>query len=169
MRYLREPEAIYLWHHAPELERLLFPPSLESARSVSYTSIVDWRQVPTAAFFITHSVMQNSIHRFLATLPSKSHQLPSQGLFARTLCPHYGYEVLIYFDLAFGWGMHGSAQTMSAVLRFVAVNLFISARQKQKWYREQFGADVIKDRSLIFTSRWLDIVETTLGSLIPEL
>jgi hypothetical protein len=58
---------------------------------------------------------------------------------------------------------------MSAVLRFVAVNLFISARQKQKWYRKQFGAGAIKDRSLMFTSRWLDILETILGSLIPEL
>ena len=58
---------------------------------------------------------------------------------------------------------------MDAVLRFVAVNLFVSARQKQKWYRDQFGAEAIKGKTLMFTSRWFDIVENTLGSLIPEL
>jgi 3-oxo-5-alpha-steroid 4-dehydrogenase 3 len=131
--------------------------------------MVDGRQIPTIALFTVYSVAQNNIHRFLATLPSKSHQLPSQGLFPGTLCPHYGYEVFLYAVLAFGWGMEGSTPTMDAVLRFVAVNLFISARQKQKWYREQFGAAAIKDRTLMFTSRWFETVETALGSLIPEL
>lgn len=137
--------------------------------SVSYTCVIEARQIPTIALFVIHSVAQNGIHRFLATLPSKSRQLPSEGLFTGTLCPHYGYEVLIYAGLAFGWGMEGSTPTMDAVLRFVAVNLFISARQKQKWYRDRFGAEAIKGRTLLFTSRWFDIVENTLGSLIPEL
>jgi 3-oxo-5-alpha-steroid 4-dehydrogenase 3 len=126
------------------------------------------RQIPTVGLFVVHSVMQNRVHHFLATLSSKSHQLPGHGAFVDTLCPHYGYEVLIYAGLTFGWGMGGSTQTMDAVLRFVAVNLFISARQKQKWYKDKFGAAAIQDKALIFTPRWLGIVETTLGSLIPE-
>jgi hypothetical protein len=112
---------------------------------------------------------QNGIHSFLATLPPESHQLLGGGLFAGTLCPHYGYEVFLYAGLTFGLGMEGSTPSMDAVLRFVVVNLFISARQKQKWYRGRFGAEAIKGRTLMFTSQRFDIVENILGSLIPEL
>lgn len=111
---------------------------------------------------------QHDIHSFLATLP-KPYQVPSDGAFTSTLCPHYGYEVFIYAGLAFGWGMEGSTPSMDAVLRFVAVNLFISARQKQKWYRDRFGAGAVTDKRLMFTLRWFDIVENALGSIIPAL
>jgi hypothetical protein len=164
-----------LWHNQPRQagtvnnQHFWFYSNHEYAQSASYARIVDLRQIPVLGVFIFHSMMQNGIHRLLATLSSTSHQPPRQGLFAGTLCPHYGYEVLIYFDLAFGWGMRGSSQTMNAVLRFVIVNLFISARQKQKWYRKQFGDASIKGRSLMSTSRQSDILETILGSIIPEL
>lgn len=92
-----------------------------------------------SSLFSLSSHRQYTCHRYLASLVKYS--LPQQGLFKRVACPHYLYEVLIYFSF---WLTDMSSVLAWATLLFTAVNLSVSAEQTKIHYCKKFGSHAPK-------------------------
>lgn len=99
---------------------------------------------------------QNVLHHYLHTLPSSpNYQIPSKDEFQSAICPHYGYEICIYWLMAFMstvWGKESYLSqpnyTLFAAYTFVLVNLRTTALGTRDWSRQRFGEKAIKGKAL---------------------
>ncbi|KAJ6446557.1 3-oxo-5-alpha-steroid 4-dehydrogenase [Purpureocillium lavendulum] len=100
----------------------------------------------TLAVFFAAWLKQNECHRYLASL--KKYTLPSQGMFAYFVCPHYTCECVIYLAISFMAAPQGALFNWSVLcgLAFVAVNLGGTASGTRQWYAQKFGADKVAGR-----------------------
>ena len=98
-----------------------------------------------------HSYRQNRLHHYLATLPPAPHyQVPKKDAFTTTICPHYGEEVSIYCGLFSLGGLPFPNLTLLIAYIFVYLNLNVTARGTREWYKEKFGDEAVRDKSLLF-------------------
>ena len=99
-----------------------------------------------------YSYSQNRLHHYLATLPAAPHyEVPKKYAFTTVICPHYGEEVLIYHGLYFLGGYPAPNLTLLMAYIFVYLNLNITARGTREWYKEKFGDEAVKAKSLMLT------------------
>jgi len=113
---------------------------------------------------------QYKLHEYLFSLPSApNYQLPTAGEFTNTICPHYGMEVHIYWLLAVmaslpqkpphleqtgTWTFVNLNWTLAFAYLFVYINLRTTAAGTREWYRQRFGDDAVKGKSLLITDGW---------------
>jgi 3-oxo-5-alpha-steroid 4-dehydrogenase 3 len=101
-----------------------------------------------------HQVRQNSCHYYLSTLPSGlDYKLPSDGEFAKIVCPHYGSELAIYHSICmmgFGWYCTMNLNwTIVSGYSFVLVNLLTTASRTKYWYIKRYGKEKVEHKALI--------------------
>ena len=90
--------------------------------------------------------MQHRCHKHLASL--KKYSLPTDGLFASIVSPHYTCECMIYLGMAVATASAGHMinRTLLCALVLVASNLGVTANGTKKWYEDKFGADSTKGK-----------------------
>jgi 3-oxo-5-alpha-steroid 4-dehydrogenase 3 len=141
------------WHGiqrpTEKLTRLLLGSILSTTLTlddVRVTTIPSVRTLLCVSVFLMASGIQHDCHHYLSSL--KTYTVPSHPLFSWVICPHYTAECVIYLSLAFLAAPKGQLvnKTVLCGFSFVLVNLGITARNTQRWYREKFGEDSVRGK-----------------------
>ncbi|KAJ2295514.1 hypothetical protein IWW55_005423 [Coemansia sp. RSA 2706] len=124
-----------------------------------------WMIMAGTSLFVYASVHQWRCHHILFRLrrqqlarvsrqpqPAAAYALPSSDLFDYVSSPHYLCEVLVYVSLWIATGCQ--AQTLLWVVLWTAVNLGITARESQLWYRRTFGHKFPQARRALVPFVW---------------
>ncbi|KAJ2689152.1 hypothetical protein IWW39_001706 [Coemansia spiralis] len=81
-----------------------------------------------------------------------SYAIPTGDLFKYVSCPHFLCEILIYISIWLASACQ--ATTLLWVIGWTAINLGITARESQQWYRARFGARYPRDRRALVPFVW---------------
>ncbi|UNI14138.1 3-oxo-5-alpha-steroid 4-dehydrogenase [Purpureocillium takamizusanense] len=120
--------------------------SWETPVSAAFPAMLKTRIPVTLAVILAAWFKQNECHRYLASL--KKYTLPSQGMFAYLVCPHYTCECVIYLAISLMAAPQGTMFNWSVLggLVFIAVNLGGTASGTKQWYSQRFGATNVAGR-----------------------
>ena len=118
---------------------------LHYAMGIFYYLLTSWAWdiLPSDNYFfgvliwIFASCEQNWCHSYLKSLRTINHRypLPKDRHFSNTACPHYFFEVCIYFGFVVLSRFH---YVSIVILVWVIVDLHLAATQQWKWYQEHY-------------------------------
>ncbi|KAJ2493889.1 Steroid 5 alpha-reductase 3 [Coemansia sp. RSA 2050] len=81
-----------------------------------------------------------------------NYAIPTGDLFRYVSCPHFLCEILIYISIWLASACQ--ATTLLWVIGWTAINLCITARESQQWYRARFGSGYPRDRRALVPFVW---------------
>lgn len=101
---------------------------------------------PVLVLFFVAWYAQYQYHAHLASL--KKYTLPTEGLFAHIVCPHYTCECVIYLAIALMAAPAGRVFNTTELcgVVFAATNLSATAYGTKQWYAQKFGAERVVGR-----------------------
>lgn len=90
------------------------------------------------ALWLFGTLEQKKAHAYLRKLVNskQKYPLPKEGYFSSTACPHYFFEVCLYFGMAIMSQFHFISLL---ILGWVIVDLHFSATEQWKWYRSHYN------------------------------
>ncbi|KAJ1822102.1 hypothetical protein LPJ56_003134 [Coemansia sp. RSA 2599] len=117
-----------------------------------------WAALAGIALYAYASVHQWRCHHILyklrrrAMLQSSGYVVPEGDLFSFVACPHFLCEILIYLAI---WTATGfQATTLVWTICWTVINLGITARETQQWYRRTFGSKYPRSRKALVPYMW---------------
>ncbi|KAJ2235975.1 hypothetical protein IWW45_002161 [Coemansia sp. RSA 485] len=120
-----------------------------------------WAALAGIALYIYASVHQWRCHHILYRLRSRAmvrqsiehkYVVPDGDLFSLVSCPHFLCEIVIYVSI---WTAAGfQATTLVWTICWTVVNLGITARETQQWYRQKFGPEYPQGRKALVPYVW---------------
>ncbi|KAJ2888307.1 hypothetical protein FB639_000730 [Coemansia asiatica] len=123
-----------------------------------WTSPPVWAVIAGVALYIYASVRQWRCHHILYRLRNQAVQqnsgyvVPDGDLFSLVACPHFLCEILIYLAIWIATGFQ--ATSLIWTIFWTVINLGITARETQRWYRQKFGSKYPRCRKALVPYIW---------------